>query len=257
MEEKYLICEDSIEGIFTGIYDAYALRENHEQLHIQIGEEENLRLFAKYMYIMPDSVKTRKVTETIKKRLGEETYLDICRALASEDKLKGEAVYKTVVSGLSQGGGRRVMENLANPNVELVFRLARNTANEAHRFLEFVRFKESKEGILFSKIGPKCNVIPFIMPHFSDRLPMENFIIFDDVHNIYGVHPAGKDWYMVSDAGKSIEDMLEMSSKECEFQELFTMFCDTIAIKARKNLKLQQQMLPLRFQEYMTEFAKK
>ena len=26
MEEKYLICEDSIEGIFTGIYDAYAKR---------------------------------------------------------------------------------------------------------------------------------------------------------------------------------------------------------------------------------------
>ena len=42
-EEKYLICEDSIEGIFTGIYDAYALKEGHEQLHIQIRQEENLR----------------------------------------------------------------------------------------------------------------------------------------------------------------------------------------------------------------------
>ena len=257
MEEKYLICEDSIEGIFTGIYDAYALRESHEHLHIQIGEEENLRLFAKYMYIVPDSVKTRKVAETLRKRLGDEVYMDICRALASENNGKGEAVYKTVVNGLSQGGGRRVMENLANPHIELTFSLSRNTANESYRFLEVVRFKESKEGILFSKIGPKCNVIPFIMPHFSDRLPMENFIIYDDKRNIYGVHPASKDWYMVSDTEKSIEDRLEMSEKECAYQELFTMFCDTIAIKERKNTKLQQQMLPLRFQEYMVEFAKK
>lgn len=255
MEEKYLICEDSIEGVFTGIYDAYALREGHERIHIQIGEEENLRLFAYYMNIVPDSVKTRKVAETIRNRFGDETYLDICRALASEDAGKGEAVYKTVVSGLTWGSGRRVMENLANPYVEWVFRLARKTSNEATHLIEFVRFKESKEGILFSKIGPGCNVIPFLMPHFSDRLPLENFIIYDEGRNLYGVHPAGKEWYMVSDTEKSIESMLKMSMKEEEYQDLFTMFCSTIAIKERKNLKLQQQMLPLRFREYMVEFA--
>ena len=65
MEEKYLICEDSLEGIFTGIYDAYALREGHEHVHIQVGEEENLRLFATYLHILPDSVKTDKVANTL------------------------------------------------------------------------------------------------------------------------------------------------------------------------------------------------
>ena len=41
MEEKYMICEDSPEGIFTAIYDAYALREGHEHIHIQVGEEDD------------------------------------------------------------------------------------------------------------------------------------------------------------------------------------------------------------------------
>ncbi len=45
-QEEYFICEDSIEGVFTGIYDAYALRIGHEHIHLQIGEEENYRLFA-------------------------------------------------------------------------------------------------------------------------------------------------------------------------------------------------------------------
>ena len=39
MEEKYLICEDSLEGIFTGIYDDYHVSEWHQHLHIQLGEE--------------------------------------------------------------------------------------------------------------------------------------------------------------------------------------------------------------------------
>ena len=256
-DEKYLICEDSIEGVFTGIYDAYALREGHEHIHIQIGEEENLRLFADYVYIRPDSVKTRKVAETIQKRLGTETYLSVCRALATQEVDKGQAVYRTVVNGITEGNGRRVMENLANPYVEQVFRLARNTANEVNHLMEFVRFQELEQNILFSKIGPKCNIVSFLMPHFSDRLPLENFIIYDEKRDLYGVHPAGEEWYLVSGLEESVEDTLQMSEKEQQYQELFTMFCHTIAIKERRNLKLQQQMLPLRFQEYMVEFAKK
>lgn len=256
-EEKYLICEDSIEGVFTGIYDAYAFREGHEHLHIQIGEEENLRLFASYLYITPDSVKTKKVAETIQKRLGTDTYMSICRALATEESEKGQAVYQTVVDGITNGRGRRVMENSMNPYVDMVFRLSRCAANEIHRLLEFIRFQELQQGILYSKIGAKCNVVSFLMPHFADRLPLENFIIYDEKRELYGVHPAGKEWYLVSGMERKADEELMMSEKEEQYQELFTMFCQTIAIKERKNLKLQQQMLPLRFQEYMVEFVKK
>lgn len=255
-EEKYLICEDSIEGVFTGIYDAYAFREGHEHLHIQIGEEENLRLFASYLYITPDLVKTRKVAETIQKRLGADTYMSICRALATEDVQKGQAVYQTVVDGITRGSGRRVLENSMNPHVDTVFRLSRCAANEIHRLMEFVRFQELEQGILYSKIGPKCNIVSFLMPHFADRLPLENFIIYDEKRELYGVHPAGKAWYLVSGV-EPVPERLQLSEQEAQYQELFTMFCQTIAIKERKNLKLQQQMLPLRFQEYMVEFVKK
>lgn len=255
--EEYFICEDSIEGVFTGIYDAYALRIGHEHIHLQIGEEENYRLFAHYRNSLPDYVKTRKVAETIQKRLGTEVYMSICRALAAEDAGKAQAVYQTVVDGITNGSGRRVLENVANPYVELVFRLARSTGNEIHRMMEFVRFQELEQGILYSKIGPKCNVVSFIMPHFADRLPLENFIIYDEKRNLYGVHPAKKNWYLVSEWEIPTEDTLQMSAEEEAYQELFTMFCHTIAIKERKNLKLQQQMLPLRFQDYMVEFSKK
>ena len=151
MEEKYLICEDSLEGIFTGIYEAYALREGHAHVHIQIGEEDNYRLFATYLHILPDPVKTGKVAQTLLKRLGESAYHWLCRAAASCYLDKGEAVYKAVVDAITDGSGGRVMENLRNSYVQRTFELARYTANEAHFETEFIRFQELEQGILDRK----------------------------------------------------------------------------------------------------------
>lgn len=261
MEEKYMICEDSLEGIFTGIYEAYALREGHDHLHIQIGEEENLRLFAVYLHILPDSVKTDKVIQTLKRRLGERAYLTLCRAAASCYPDKGEAVYRTVVDALTAGSGRRVMENLRNPYVARCFELARFTANEAHYETEFIRFRElaagepGGKGVLFSEIGPKNNVIPFIMPHFADRLSIESFMIYDENRKLFGVHPAKEDWYLVSAGEDFLLQEPGLSEKEEGCQELFRAFHDTIGIKSRENKSLQRQMCPYRYREYMTEFS--
>lgn len=257
MEEKYIICEDSFEGIFTAIYDAYALREGHEHIHIQVGEEDNYRLFAAYLHSRPDSVKTVKVVRTLKERLGEEVYITLCRAAASFYPDKGEAVYRTVVEGITGGCGRRVMENLRNPYVARTFELARRTANEAHREIEFLRFQELEQGILYAVIGPENNVVPMIMPHFTDRLAPENFMIHDEKRGVFGVHPAKEEWYLVSGAERFTQESLNRSENEWKYRELFTLFHQTIAIEERKNKRLQQGMLPLRFQDYMVEFSKK
>lgn len=257
MEEKYLVCEDSLEGIFTGIYEAYALREGHEHVHIQIGEEDNYRLFASYLYILPDPVKTGKVAQTLLGRLGESAYHALCRAAASCYPDKGEAVYKTVVDAITGGSGRRVMENLCNPYVQRAFELARYTANEAHYETEFLRFQELEQGILFSRIGPNNNVIPFIMPHFADRLCPENFMIYDEKRELFGVHPAKREWYLVSAQGSVKPERFQWSDKEEAYQELFRAFHETIGIKERENKRLQRQMCAYRYQDYMVEFNKK
>ena len=90
VNEYYLVCEDSLEGIFTGVYDAYLLKKPHEQIHICVGEDENYRLFAEYLNCTPDETKVAKVARTIVREFGQETYLSICRALASGEPDKGE-----------------------------------------------------------------------------------------------------------------------------------------------------------------------
>ena len=254
--EIYLICEDSLEGVFTGVYDAYLLKKTHEQIHLLLGEVENYRLFATYRECMPDEEKAVKVGRCILREFGEETYLAVCRALAAEAEDKAEAVYKTIVTGLSMKNRRALMGNLADSYVHRTFELARFTANEAHFHIEFLRFQELESGLLYAKIGPKTNLLTFIVPHFADRLPLENFVIHDEVRGLFAVHPAKSDWYLVT-GDKEFQLQEQVFSKgEEKYSELFSHFFHTIAIKERTNPGLQRNMLPIRYRKYMTEFRK-
>ena len=51
-----------------------------------------------------------------------------------------------------------------------------------------------------------------------------------------------------------IRDRLSYSEEEEVFQKLWKRYIDSVGIKARENISLQNQMLPLRFRKYMKEF---
>lgn len=249
-----LICEDSLEGVFSGIYQAYAGGHNKTEIKLQIGEQGNYELFAEYVTIETDSSKAGKVAATIHREFGADTYLRLCRALATEFEEKGNAVYHAVEAGLKMQNKRNILGNLTNPFIHKVFEMDRYAQNEIHHLQGFLRFQELKEGILFARIGPKNNILTFLTPHFSDRLPLENFMIYDDQRDLLMIHPAGKESFLASGDYLDEEKIVDFSGKELEYQELFKCFCHNIGIKERKNLRLQRQMLPLRFQEYMVEF---
>ena len=56
--------------IFTGIYEAYEKKLDHDTTVLQVGEEDNLRLFATYIRITPSQEKAEKVIRTIRNRFG-------------------------------------------------------------------------------------------------------------------------------------------------------------------------------------------
>ena len=59
------------------------------------------------------------------------------------------------------------------------------------RVLQFLRFQEITGGILYGEIAPDADVLAFVMPHFADRFPLENFVILDERRATAGIHPAG------------------------------------------------------------------
>lgn len=248
-------CEDSLEGIFTAIYNTYEDKRDHSDTIISLTDE--LFLFAEYVEVKPDSEKALKVIRTLVRRFGEENYRWLCYALASEDAGKAQAVYQTVVEGLKNNVHKgHLFDNQTCDEVNHAFKLARGASRECQHLEGFVRFQELESGILYSKIGPKNNILMFLMPHFADRFPMENFMIYDEKRRMLGLHPAGRPWYVMTESKSPEEaERFGLSEKEVEYQELFRYFCHKIAIEERKNLGLQRNMLPLRFREYMVEFA--
>lgn len=255
MEElRIYICENSLEGIFSGIYRAYQEKAEPESTELTVGEIENYRLFAQYFTVAAREEHAGKVARTVLREFGTDTYLDISKALAAQDGEKANAVYRTVAYGLRHKCGNRLMGNLKDPYIHKVFELSRSTNYEILHMKQFLRFHELDNGMLFARIGPKCNILTFIAPHFADRLPLENFVIYDEKRGLFAVHPAGKEWFLAAgeDYDRTVSE--RYSDRETEYQALFRHFCHSIAIEERRNTNLQRQMLPIRFREYMNDF---
>lgn len=248
-------CEDCLESVFTAIYRAYEERCSHEETLVDLTGAPIL--FAEDRIVYPDGEKTRKVIRTLIRTFGEKDYGHLCMALASNDDEKAQAVYRTVVDGLRRKcRSGHLFDNLADSYVHKAFSLGRGVGTEAGHQKQFLRFQELENGILFSKIGPKNDVLAFIMPHFADRLPILNFVIYDEVRNLFGMHPKGKQWYLLRGEDADAPLQIQLSEEERRYQELFRQLCHAITIEERRNAKLQQSMLPLRFREYMVEFSR-
>ncbi len=247
-------CEDTLEGIFTAIYNIYRDKRNLPDTRVCI--EEEYLLFAEYVVVETDVESAAKVMRTLRDQFGERNFYDICLALASYDSEKAQAVYKTIAYGLKAKPVKdHLFDHLSDDNVLKAFKLSNTVSREIHHLYGFTRFRELENGILFADISPKNHVLVWLMEHFSDRLPSENFAIFDEGRKLYGIHLSKGQWFLAS--GEELTEGLQdvpVSDAEEHYAELFRHFCKRIAINDRKNLDLQRNMLPLYFREYMTEF---
>lgn len=246
-------CRDCLESIFTAIYRVYEDGRGRENVILSLDGDPIL--FSTDVIVETDEVRCGKVIRTLRERFGPEDYENICLALASPDPEKAQAVYGTIARGLADKCGRgHLFDALADENVNKAFKLARNAERENCHLRGFTRFEELEQGILYARIGPRNDLLAFLMPHFADRFPEENFVLHDTGRNLFGVHRAGdKAWYLLRDADLSAADM-RLSAEENMYQVLFKEFCRHIAIGERYNPELQRGMLPLHFRKYMTEF---
>lgn len=98
--------------------------------------------------------------------------------------------------------------------------LSRKVGNELDKLLGFVRFQDLGS-ILVAQLAPKCNMVPLMMDHFSDRFPDENFILYDENRNLAAVHEAGHSCVLVS--GEQLPDSAGAYGLFCCAME--TVFC--------------------------------
>jgi len=202
-KKKMLICDDTMEGIFTAVYDGWRWGNRGFSVGIAVREPDYPELFTENLEIISDSVKAFKVARTIKNRLGGQVYEAVCYAAASVHPEKGTAIFYLLRRALEKGRiDTRVLELLA--------------------------------------------------PHFSDRFPNENWMIYDKKRQKVLAHEQGGECTVYIQAVLNTQETDPVQSDE--YENLWKAFCSHITIPERKNPGLQRQFVPLKFRSNMPEF---
>lgn len=255
-DKTIYLCENSLEGILTAVYNAFADQNEHENNKIQISEGMyHQELFATYVSVETDFEKAVKVARTLQNKVSATVYELIQKTAVSYNMDKADAIYRVIILALKMGN--RVIDYLTEPNVQFLMELERNMQNELQRELQFLRFEELASGVLFAKINPKNALLPYLAEHFSDRFSGEDWVIADTVHRGVLIHEKNKGCSLANMEDVDFDALiLQYSEGEELWQKLWKKFVDAIAIKERINPELQRQMLPLRFRKYMRELQK-
>ena len=252
METVVFLCEDEIDGMFTGIYDAWVSGYGHDHVRVEVQSGQTYALFCRYVMVRTDPEKAEKVARSVRRKISERAYQLLCRAALSAEEGKADAMYRFLVEGFRYGA--KVTAMLANPAVMRIFEIDRYVGNESHLFREFIRFKHLNSGIYFGRIEPVNRIATLLAPAFEDRMPGEDWAIYDATWNDVVVHRANGPWVLVHPEGREWERMLQDSEEEEEFQNLWKTFFTAIGIEQRRNPACQRSHMPLRYRGNAVEF---
>ena len=235
--------DGSFDGLLTVIFIAYKDRKNNElRIIVKTGQ---LLLGLDDINVITDFSKARRVEKSICDKLSQNFLNSIRTCFLSCDKNKDIVIVHTVYKALKQG------EEILNSLDEHAFymnKLVKQVLNERHRYLGVLRFKEVKDGTMFSTIEPKNNVLPILLSHFINRMKREKFAIYDKKRKIIAYYDTKKvEIFFV----KSLE--IEWSDEEIEYSELWKTVHKSISIKERENKKLQQSNLPKYYWKHLIE----
>lgn len=248
------ICEDSITGIFSAIYDAWQNRNRKEELGIALKGMVEQELFCGYIEVEANAKKALAVENLIQRHLGSQAYWCIYHAILSNDPQKADAVLGTMLEARNIPSSSKIMEHLSRPRVQKVFELSRKVSNEAHYYKEFVRFAELQNGVLFSEIEPKYQILACLGDHFENRFPLENWMIYDKTHKMFLVHERQKHWILALNQKMDVDKTKQISRAETVYMKLWKGFFESVSVKERENYNRQRQHLPLHCREHIVEF---
>jgi probable DNA metabolism protein len=158
-------------------------------------------------------------------------------------------VWRYLTLGLQIGG--RMCGMLAEDPVHSVNRIARHVSHEAHKYKGFVRFQEVEAGFLYARIEPEADILPFIAPHFVERVGDRPWMIHDLCRHQAALYDLSS-WRLIRDVELTAEPTL--TATEQDYAALWQRYFQRHAIIERHNPKLQQKHVPLRYRKHLTEF---
>jgi len=248
--------DGSFYGMLSCVFESFEKKEIPLQVTCDDFSLFNIK------YIQTDEIKAERILASIPQKINRRTLDYVKCSYLANIKAKEIALIHFLREGYKRGKRYIDVINTGfSPSRTIVAGALENDfaakiqkgvdllALEAHRFVQFIRFSDVG-GALVGIIEPEHNVLPLMVEHFTDRYPNENFLIYDK-NRQFGL--------IYTDRQVRIEHLESyqlpaLSQEEKNYQNLWRLFYDTVAIKERRNERCRMNFMPKKYWKNMTEF---
>lgn len=239
-----VVYDGSFEGFLTLVYEVY-----YSKLKItKIEKELPQTLFAEEVLVIEyDETKSKKVLEALKAKFEKKNFETILNIFMCDSVDFELDLLHYIMLGFKD---QYQLDNITISYIFSIKNIEKELFRVVHKLTGFVRFEELDDGTLYAKIDTKFNIVYFLGKHFLKRFNNQKYIIHDIPRKIAFIK--NDDFVGVQNIASF--EAPQVSQNEEKFKKLWKTFFQSVAIKSRKNPKLQQQLVPLIYRTYMTEF---
>jgi len=249
---KVFTCQPDFTSMLTCIYQAWASKEGHKNIRLELEPLGQTSLFDQYYHVEPDFQKAKSVSDAVNYKISPYFYREVLGCAGYYEKDVLDNIYRMLLLGFKYGN-----DALDMIQYEPVMRnrdIRKSYSNEVCRFKEIARFHEVRKELYIAHIEPKSRLVEALGPAFMDRMPSEHWMIVDDVHFEAVVHPKNQDYYLRQLNQDEMNRLIKTEEENDVYTDMWQVFFDNIAIKERKNPTYQRNSFPVWARKHAVEF---
>ena len=248
----------TMDGFLTVVFDSYE-NKIYPDL-ITDNDEYQLSFDSKVINVETDEEKASRVERSIVNKIGNDGFYEFMQAFAADEPEKDMTIYRWLALLFKHGEIVKTMFN--HPYVIAYNDICHRVTYETHRFCGFLRFRELdsfmlakwhtevNEKIYYAPYYPDHNITPFLMEYFARRNHDMKLVMHDTKRNIFGIYNTENWEVFVLKASVVVEPSLN----ESMFQTMWRQYYTAVSIDSRKNTKLMNHFLPVRYRKFLNEF---
>ncbi|MDR2489657.1 MAG: TIGR03915 family putative DNA repair protein [Desulfovibrio sp.] len=238
--------DKSFEGLLSAVFDAFALKRFPGRLAVS-GDIPLLPLHYAHT-VITGADKAGRVFQGLRKRLSPRGRDNLMLVWLSEQPGSDTLLFRHICAIFN--------DDHADDTAAAAAGLAAKVAGERHRMYGFARFQKTAEGVYFSSLAPKYNVLPLLLQHFADRFGGQQWILYDTAR-AYGAFFNGREFQELFLNPEHLRDgqlhNVSPAEDEKRVQTLWKSYFKAIAVQERLNPALQRRCMPRRYWCHLTE----
>ena len=245
-DRNIYIYDGSFEGFLTTVFHVWGSKGPFGD--IVSGSNDNPGFFDNDVYVTTDTARAARVYNWISQKLPEGTIERVYDYFMSEDEGREKRLYLYLRA--CERLGRWTDSFLTNDAVRDFLDREKYFDRELDHMRGWTRFSVLEGNVMFAEIKTEFNQLLRLGRFFLDRMPGTRFMIYDG-----GRHKAvvsdGRACALINDIKA---EQINKGAAEDGFEKLWKSYLKALTIEERKNVKLQTQLLPLKYRRQMTEF---